>query len=180
MSGMPVSRCVLLVVVLVLGALLGCRSEGGRTPDPSPVAAVATELAVPTETRPAVRPAVRALEILRRWDRLRAAAYAAGEPASLRRLYSPGSWAGARDVRLLRRYAERGLVVRELRMQVLDVEVLAAATGTLRLRVVERLAGATVVDGASQVALPTGRARSRVLTFDDVGKGWRVRSVRRG
>ena len=176
MSGMPVSRCVLLVVVLVLGALLGCRSEGGRTPDPSPVAAVAPELAEPTGARPAVR----ALEILRRWDRLRAAAYAAGEPASLRRLYSPGSWAGARDVRLLRRYAERGLVVRGLRMQVLDVEVLASAPGTLRLRVVERLAGATVVDGASQVALPIGRARSRVLTFDDAGKGWRVRSARRG
>ena len=175
MDGMPLARSwVLVTVAVAVCSLAGCGSGAPRAAalTDSAVGAVAAE---PAEERPAVR----ALAVLRRWDRLRAAAYAAGEPGTLRSLYSPGSWAGARDVRTLRTYADRGLVVRGLRMQVLSAELLPARPGTLRLRVEERVAGGTVTDGRAEVRLPTGRPTERVVTLVHGPQGWQLRSVRR-
>ena len=133
--------------------------------------------------RPAVgvahtRPAVEALALLHRWDGRRSAAYAAGDPSRLRRLYSRGSWAGARDVRVLRAYADRGLVVDGLATQVLEVEVVERSDRVLRLRVVERFAGGTVRSSRSEATLPSGRIRERVLTLVRGERGWVLRSVR--
>jgi hypothetical protein len=118
-----------------------------------------------------------ALGVLRAWDRDRAAAYSSGDVAALRRLYVPGSEAGQRDVAILRSYAARGLVVRGLRMQRLRADVLDRRRDRLRLRVLERVAGGTVVSGTSRTALPTDRAGRRTVVLVRGAGGWRVASV---
>ena len=120
----------------------------------------------------------RSAAVLRQWDRRRSAAYAAGDPARLRRLYAPASRAGARDVAILLEYAERGLTVRGLQMQVLEVTPLRSSKGLLRLRVVDRLAGGAAVTGTSSVPLPTSEPTRRVITFVPDHERWVVRSVR--
>ena len=182
----PLSAPSFLAAVLFW--LAGCSTT------PEPTAPVVDRAAAPVEAQPtrpsaewtagpapaAERPVVRALRILRRWDRSRAAAYASGDVAALRRLYAPASVAGAADVRLLREYADRGLVVRGLAVQVVRAELVASSPTRLRLRVVERLAGGTVVGPGPDVALPAGRAAPRVVTLVDAGGRWVVRAVRRG
>lgn len=86
-----------------------------------------------------------AVDVLHRWDRARSHAYAAGDVAGLRSLYVAGSTAGTTDARMLRAYERRALRVEGIRMQLLEVVVLAHARGRLRLRVTDRLSGATVV-----------------------------------
>ena len=67
---------------------------------------------------------VDALEVLHAWDTRRARAWAEADADALRALYVRGSAAGRADVRLLRAYAARGLVVRRLVTQVFAVRVL--------------------------------------------------------
>ncbi len=126
------------------------------------------------------RRVVRALAVLHRWDRQRVAAYAAGDPARLRRLYAPASLAGARDVRLLRAYADRGVRVADLKVQVLEAHVLAMTEHLLRIEVVDRVAGGTAISDRSPRELPGSRPETRTVTFVAGSGGWRVRSVRRG
>ena len=76
--------------------------------------------------------------MLHAWDADRAAAYARGDPGALRRLYAPGSRAGVRDQRVLQAYAERGLLVRGLRTQVLSLRVLGAGRHRLVVKVTDR------------------------------------------
>lgn len=83
-----------------------------------------------------------ALAVLHDWDVRRAAAWAAGDPGALRRLYTSRSAAGESDVALLRRYVARGLVVRDLSMQVLRARVLVSRPRRLELEVTDRLAEA--------------------------------------
>jgi hypothetical protein len=171
------ARSGMLVILLVLTA--GCGSAGAPAAGQR-VAHVVAERAVAGVGEE--RPAVRALRILRAWDRRRASAYAGGEPDVLRPLYARGSRAGARDVRVLRSYADRGLVVQELTMQVLEVRLLASSPGLVRLRVLERLAGGTIAEpgGGAGTALPTAEPRARVVTLVHEGGRWVVRAVRRG
>jgi hypothetical protein len=121
-----------------------------------------------------------ALAVLRRWDERRAAAYGSGDVRALRRLYVPGSQAGAADVRLLRSYAERGLAVRGMATQLLAVEPLRLRDRRLVLRVHDRLVGATATGRATQVTLPEDRPSTRVVTLERRATGWRVSAVRPG
>jgi hypothetical protein len=118
--------------------------------------------------------------ILRAWDTQRAAAYEAGDVNGLRALYARGSTAGRRDVRLLRRYAARGLRVSGLETQLLAVRVKAGseAAGRLVLEVTDRVAGAVAVRGSTRVPLPAGAARGRLVTLVDRDGRWVVSTVR--
>lgn len=149
-------RCCLSLVglVVVVGAGLVVRAE-----EP-----------VPGATDPAVA-------VLADWDRRRAAAYAAGDAASLRRLYTRGSRAGRRDVAVLEEYADRGLRVVGLRTQVLAVEVLVRRPERLVLAVTDRLAGAVAVGERREVALPRGRPVQRTITLRRQEGTWLVARV---
>ena len=120
-----------VLVLGVVGALVavGLVQAGiGHEPAPS-----ATPASAPARSQ--------ALDVLHGWDDSRSDAWATGDVSALRRLYVAGSAAGRADVRLLRRYLARGLVVRQLRMQVFAVHVVRRDVGILRVRVTDRVAG---------------------------------------
>lgn len=160
-----------LVSVLLLGACAESRGSGpaavGR---PRSVSAGSSEVAAHFP----------ASDVLRRWDRARARAFAEGDVDALRRLYVDGSAAGTADVRLLRSYLRRGLRVEDMRMQLLRVEVVHEDRARLLLRVTDRLAGAVAVDEATRIPLPQDAASTRVVELrrprPDVL--WRVAVVR--
>lgn len=120
---------------------------------------------------PAIRPAAagRADErsVLERWDRARSAAWERGSLPALRRLYLPGSEAGRRDARLLRRYADRGLRVDGLRTQVLAWSVVSSGPDRLVLRVTDRVVGGVAVRPGvgTRARLPADRPTERRLTL---------------
>lgn len=117
------------------------------------------------------------VDVLHAWDRARAAAYADGSVAALRKLYA--GRAGAGDVRLLRSYLRRGYRIEGLRMQLLAVEVLAHEPARWRLRVTDRLAAGVAVGYGERVALPRDRASTRTVVLRrDRDGGWRVVRVR--
>ena len=121
------------------------------------------------------------LEVLRRWDRRRAEAYAAGDRDALRRLYLPGSRAGAADLAVLEAYARRGLRVQGMRMQVLEMLVLVETPTAVRVRVTERLTGAVAVDRlGGRTALPRDEASTREVELrrSRPEGAWRVAEVR--
>ena len=166
----------LLVAVVWVGRPDGGvpRTSGPHTADGPLPLPVARPVGVVAPGRTA-----QAVDVLRAWDRRRAQAYASGDLAALRRLYASGSRAGTTDVALLREYSRRGLRVVGMRMQLLAVEVLEHRGGHWRLRVTDRLAGATAVDGAERFRLPRDRATTRVVTLwrDPETLRWVVRSV---
>lgn len=184
-------RGVLVLVALAAAGVLAGRLAvlvlDARTP-PAPEARPAT-VAPGTGWPTALSPtppapsgvAVRAASVLHAWDDARAAAYARGDPAALRRLYVPGSSAGLRDAKVLRAYAERGLVVRGLRTQVLALQVLASDPGRVKLKVTDRRSGGRAVGRGLRVLLPHDAPSTRVVVLRSgaVGEGkWRVVSVR--
>jgi hypothetical protein len=163
------------LAVLVLGLCAGvvgleaaARLTAGPSQSAGPVASA--------------RPADRfALDVLREWDDRRAAAWAAGDPARLARLYTDGSSAGAADMALLRRYRDRGLVVRAMRMQVLRARVLTSRPGRLVLEVTDRLASAVALGTTGgERRLPLDVATSHQLVLRRVAGEWRVARVSAG
>jgi hypothetical protein len=128
-----------------------------------------------TEADRASGPVVRAAAVLRAWDRARADAWAAGSVGALQRLYVDG--AGASDVRMLGAYLERGLRVRDLRVQVLALEVLQRRPGEWRLRVTDRLASGVAVGAGGRRPLPRDRATTRLIRLVRGGGQWRVAAV---
>lgn len=164
-----------LTVLMLCAALGGCVGQ----PEPVPSPGAAPRRAAPLERAvPATFPAA---DVLRSWDRARARAYAAGDARALRRLYVDGSAAGRSDVRVLRSYRRRDLVVSGMQVQLLGIEVLHESPRRLRLRVTDRLTGA-VAEGRGGVAirLPRDSVSTRVVELVRVdGRGpWRVESVR--
>jgi hypothetical protein len=144
-------------------------------------------LSLPTaRSTPVSRPAVedRALAVLHAWDVRRSAAWASGDAAALAALYTAGSSAGAADVALLERYTARGLVVRDLRMQLLRARVLAARPRLVEVEVTDRLSNAVAVrlgDPVARHRLPADAATTRLLVLRRVGDRWvmaRVSAVR--
>ena len=115
---------------------------------------------------------------LRTWDERRAAAYAAGSVGELRNLYVAGSAVGAADVRLLRQYVERGLVIEGMQMQVLALDVLKETGSVLRVRVTDRLVGAAARGATGVLPLPQDSPSTRVVTLSAADGAWRVASVR--
>lgn len=122
---------------------------------------------------------LRALAVLHRWDLRRARAWAAGDVAALRELYVPDSVAGERDVALLAKYVERGVVVPDLRMQLLRAGVVVDRPRRVVVRVTERLASRTAYVGRTSVRLPRDTAQTRVIELRRAASGWQVVSVGR-
>ncbi len=158
-----------LALLAVILSLAGCASTSAV---PEARRQVEPERTVePVETRTHL---VRALEVLHTWDARRAAAWARQDDRALKALYVPGSSVGRVDERLLRAYADRGLVVRRIRTQVLAVEVLDLRRGTLLLRVRDRVAGGALVrDGRVRPLQPTRPVTRRLQFRLRVGQ-WRL------
>jgi hypothetical protein len=117
------------------------------------------------------------LAVLRAWDDDRAAAWREGDLRALRRLYLPGSRAGAADRAMLASYLDRGLTVTGIRMQVTAADVRRADEERLVLLVTDRLVGAEVHGGDEAVPLPVdGWSRRRVVLVRTGGR-WRVGEV---
>jgi hypothetical protein len=180
-----VSVCLCLAVaggITLLGDGGGPLTRPATRPATAPATGAATLAPAaldpsPVTARTPDRPPVRAVEVLEKWDRARAAAYSSGDVPALRRLYVAGAPPGRHDVRMLREYVERGLVVRDLVLQRSEVEVLSSAGRRLRVAVTERLAAATVVAADGEVALPADRLERRVVTLLRRGERWQVAAV---
>jgi hypothetical protein len=169
-------RVLLVVSVLVVGAGVGALARSGSgTPEvhrPRPGTSYAD--------RDAGSPADDPLAVLHAWDGRRAAAWAAGDPIALGRLYVPRSTARTADLALLRRYTDRGLVVRGLRMQVLRARVVVDRPRALVLEVTERLAAARAGrtgDPRASRMLPAGRPTTHLVRFRKVDGRWLVAAV---
>ena len=120
-----------------------------------------------------------ALEVLHDWDERRARAWANSDEVALRSLYVRGSAAARSDVRLLRSYTARGLVVRRMVTQVFGVRVLTREPGRLAIRVRDRVAGGLVDTGERDVALPSTRPATRRIELRQVAGTWKVVAVTR-
>jgi len=161
----------LLLSMCTPGAPTDNHSGGQSDPKPearpaatSPVAATRIDLA-------------NALEVLHGWDTDRARAWAQADLMALRALYVRGSGAGRADVRLLRAYRARGLVVRRLETQVFAVRVLRTTDASLRLRVFDRVAGGVVLDNGQVTPLRSSRPVTRTITFRLDSGSWRVSEI---
>ena len=180
------------VIGVVVGRLAVLELDDSPAPGPVREAALAERPGgTPSETsvrwaagspagRDGQRALARAARVLHAWDAGRAVAYARGDRAALRRLYVPGSRAGARDLRVLRAYAERGLVLRDLRTQVLALEVGTATPRRLMLQVTDRRVGGRAVTtrgGRAVLALPRDAPSTRVVDLHRWPGGWRVAAV---
>jgi len=136
----------------------------GRTQGTRSAVATRTELA-------------KGLEVLHDWDARRARAWAQADPDALRALYVPGSGAGEADVRLLRAYRARGLVVRRLVTQVFAVHVLRSDDSSVRLRVFDRVAGGEVLEHGDVGPLRSSRPVTRTITLRRDTGTWRVSAI---
>ncbi|HET8717320.1 MAG TPA: hypothetical protein VFM50_06165 [Nocardioidaceae bacterium] len=144
---------------------------------PAPVTTAVPARRASSTARP--RPGHGAAAVLHAWDRARAEAYADGDVPALRRLYVPGTTAGARDAHLLRSYLRRGLRVTGLRTQLLELRVLERTRHRLRLRVTDRVARAVAVGPhGGRTVLPRDRASTNEITLVRRRHAWRVAEVR--
>jgi hypothetical protein len=138
--------------------------------------------AVPDLTRPVAThvraPGPHALAVLHRWDRRRAAAWAAGDPVALARLYVGGSRTGRRDIHELQRWRERGLRVIGLREQVASLALRRRSAGHLAVVVTERTVDAVAVGGPYRLGLPRSAWETHRVTLRLVHRTWRVVEAR--
>ena len=160
-------RLLPILAGLTLLAVLGTVGLVALRPEPVPVAA-----------RPHVSAVAGPRGVLADWDARRARAWAAGDVAALRGLYVRGSRSGRADARMLASYVDRGLTVEGLRTQVLALEVLEASADRLEVRVTDRVAGATAVDGDTAIPLPDDRPSTRRVVLRRVAGEWLVDEVR--
>jgi hypothetical protein len=123
-------------------------------------------------------PGPHALGVLRRWDRQRADAWAAGDPAALGRLYVAGSLTGRRDVRDLEHWRSRGLRVAGLRQQVAALSLRRRAPGLLTVLVTDRTVDGVATGGRYRVGLPRSAWLTHRVTLRRVGGTWRVVEAR--
>jgi hypothetical protein len=159
-----------LVLTLLLVLVTAGACAGGAPSAPSPVEPVETNAA----GAPAAPPLV---EVLRAWDARRAEAWARGDPGLLAKLYTPRSVAGRRDRAMLRAWVTRGLVVRELRTQLVAVRELRRTRSTWTLQVTDRLAGGVAVGRGVRRPLPVDEATTRIIELRRMGGQWRVAAV---
>lgn len=164
-----------LVLALVAALLVVAGAFVALTADGVP-AARAAHPALPTRSTASTgeASAVGPVEALRAWDARRAAAYAKGSLAGLRRLYTPGSRTGRADLALLRSYVDRGLVVEGLTAQVFAVEVVRGGPDAWRLLVTDRMVGAVARSGQTRIKLPMSQPMTRRVDLVSVAGTWRV------
>lgn len=120
--------------------------------------------------------------VLAEWDAARARAWADGDPDALAALYTPRSPAGATDVRALRRWLDRGLVVAGLQTQVLSFVVRLERPRRLVVDVTDRSVGGRAVDARDEgdeegEALPQDAPDDRRITFVRRDGRWLVAEV---
>ena len=120
---------------------------------------------------------VQALDVLHTWDASRARAWADSDTEALRSLYVRGSAAGRADVRLLRAYRARGLVVRRLVTQVFAATVRHSDTSVVLLEVSDRVAGGVVRGHSRATVLPSSLPVTRTIELRRGTDGWRVAAV---
>lgn len=165
---LPVLTAVACALVVATIAVTLVRPDPSGSGPSAPPADVATPVGVDA-----------ASEVLATWDARRSAAWAGGDVAGLQRLYADGSRTGAADVRLLRRYRDRGLRVEGLTTQVLALDVVGRTPRRLVLLVTDRVAGGAAVGGATPVPLPSDRASTRrVVLVREPGEDWVVAEAR--
>ncbi len=167
---MTLPRLLLLVLLMCMCAVLGVAVVlVSERDDPTP-----------EEAAPASTPVTDgAVAVLRDWDRRRAGAWAAGDVAVLRSLYTRRSLAGVRDAARLSRWLERGLRVRRLETQVLRARVLEERADRLVLSVTDRVARAVATGRGVALPLPADTPSTWRITLRRVDAEWRVASVRR-
>lgn len=154
-------------LVLLLTTLLGAAAPGVAGPAP-PVSA--TTPTAPTTPTTAASPA----QVLHAWDERRAAAWAAGDPRALARLYTARSAAGAADTAMLRAWQARGLRILDLRMQLLAVDTRRRTPYRLVVVVSDRVASGVAVGGGVRRALPRDSVSTRRLVLVRVAGEWLV------
>ncbi|MEP7740410.1 hypothetical protein ABKW28_22430 [Nocardioides sp. 31GB23] len=160
--------CRALAAALLLVLLAGPASAG-----PQPVV-----LGAPTTGTTQDAGERRARAVLAAWDERRAAVWRRGDRDGLADLYTAGSLAGARDLRMLDAWLERGLRVRGMAVEVLALEVVHDEGRRLVLRVTDRLVGAVAVGSGVRRVLPQDRPTARALVLRRSGDGWQMASVR--
>lgn len=176
MSGLHHPGRYAATALLVLWAVLltGC----SETPRPiradSPASASASRQDAPSSKRP---PEVRAAAILRDWDERRSQAWEDGDIQRLRALYVPDAPAAAHDVAKLRQWRGRGLRVISLTTQLLSVRVERWDSGTLRLRVRDRVTDGRVLGTGSGERLPADEVSEFVLELERHDGRWLMASV---
>lgn len=112
-------------------------------------------------------------------DERRARIYATGRPRLLSTVYVAGSAALRDDRATLHAWSDRDLAVTGLRLVLLDLVVLHADRRLVRLRVVDRLAGATAtLPQGPTISLPHDNATARVLTLRQVAGQWLIATSR--
>lgn len=121
-----------------------------------------------------------AVEVVRAWDAERSRAWAAGSLEELEELYAEGSRAGQRDVAMLRKYVDRGLVVEGLDVQLISVEEVRRGEESMVLDVTDRVHAGTVVGAGVDQSLPRDGADTRRLVFRLVEGEWLVERVAEG
>jgi hypothetical protein len=162
--------CVVATLVVTLAR------AGERRPDPAAVTSASREASGAVRTTPGRGPAPG--QVLARWDARRSAAWAAGDAEALAGLYADGSRTGVADVRLLRRYRDRGLTVEGLITQLLAVRVVERSPRRWVLVVTDRVVAGRVVGGPVPVALPADRASVRRVVLVRPGREWLVAEAR--
>ena len=160
--------CACVVATLVV-TLVPHWDDGQRTSPRRPV----VESTTPSSARPP-GPAA----ILAAWDERRAAAWAEADVDALEGLYAAGSRTGTADVRLLRHYRARGLVVTGLTTQVLALDVVRRSPARLVLVVTDRVVGGRAVGGSTPIALPADRASTRRIVLAREHGRWLVVEAR--
>ena len=161
----------LLATALVVGPVVGL---AGRSA-PAGHHVVRREAARPvTAPEPC---ATRALTVLRAWDRRRARVWADGEPAALAGLYTADSRSAARDTAMLAAYRARGLRVRSMHRQLLDLQVRTCRADRMSLVVTDRLVDAVAVGHGERTGLPPGQPETRRLDLHRGDAGWLVSEV---
>lgn len=172
-------------VVLVVGVVLLCLLVGAGVvvaagwPEHAESPGRPASAVPPTVGRSLVAPRdeVRAAEVLRSWDRRRAAAWAGGRPADLAPLYTAGSPTGSRDRDMLTSWQRRGMAVEGLGTQVLQLRVLAHRAGRFEVLVVDRVVAGTAVGDGVRRPLPRDSPTTRRVVLVHGATGWQVESV---
>ncbi|MCW2751595.1 MAG: hypothetical protein JWR83_2705 [Aeromicrobium sp.] len=120
-------------------------------------------------------PQLRWAGVLSGLDQARAAAFSAGDPALLDRVYARGSPGRDEDAATIRAYARRGGRITGAELTLLSWRLDDTSPRRVRLVVIDRLAAARVVwtDGTSR-SLPRDLPTKHVITLVRTTDGWRI------
>ncbi|HEY3015091.1 MAG TPA: hypothetical protein VGJ41_08275 [Nocardioides sp.] len=178
---MNARRSILLTVFVagVCAVLSGALWQLGSGPTQATSETITRSTSPSAVTRHADRTQqTQALTILRAWDARRAQAWAAGDVAGLRRLYTSGSVSGASDCADLQRYVDRGLVVEGMTTQILAASVVTFEPEHVVLDVTDRLAASTAVGDGGRFKLPGTQAQALTVELVRQHGVWLVRENR--